>query len=219
MIDLVQGRLNLLLLAILSIELFFNTSLENDGFCDLFEHKLNRYTDTVYKGKENVYNEKLKQLFPNIRHGRRFKIPEQMPKIDFNLYLKDLGCQSSSKTYCSISENVSKYELQQFGNLFHKTASISKLTTNKINSENHLQKKSNSINNELRSIDKKEAVFSGFRTARQELVNQQNNKLTFSANSNIVDEETVGVSLKRKLGLRRTGRNKFISPLLSQSNR
>ncbi|XP_076250694.1 fidgetin-like protein 1 [Rhynchophorus ferrugineus] len=205
----------------------FCTSLENDVFCDIFEYNLKKYTDTVYKDSENVYNNKLKELFPNIKNERRFKISENVPKIDFNSHLKDLSCPNSRKTYCNISETVSKYELEQFGNLFHKTENDTcnaSLTTNKINFD-RVQKKCNSIENELTRYDKKschndkkEIVFSGFKTARQELVIQQSNKTTFGTNTNMFDEETVSVGLKRKLGLRRTGRNKFISPLLSRSN-
>ncbi|XP_030756820.1 fidgetin-like protein 1 [Sitophilus oryzae] len=192
-------------------------SLENNIFCELYDHKVRKYTDCVYQENENLYNNLMKKSYPNINIKRQFKITRELPKINLDTYLEDLKCSDSGKVYCSESEKISKQQLQQFGKLFStnqdKQANIHILSS-KIDKQ--VGKTSSSYTVKQEHIEKKRDVLNSFKSAREEL-DIQHSKVGFGGSTNVSDENLVG-GQKRKLGMRRSVRDRFISPLLSRSN-
>ncbi|CAG9769309.1 unnamed protein product [Ceutorhynchus assimilis] len=94
-------------------------SLDNAGSCDMLDHNLNIYTNTVDQNGSNIYDALLQKAYPDIANNRqKLKVPEYLPEIQICSYMTDLICTPDQKVSCRASEKIGHSEAEQFINLF-----------------------------------------------------------------------------------------------------
>lgn len=199
----------------------------------------------MYKDGNNIYNDLLHKIHPDLAIKRQFKVPTSLPNTDLSSFFKDIPCsEEGNKLKCSQSEQITKAELDQFteayldkkshNNADQKPVKWSNRNKNTLSLEerfrnlDRLQGKHNIINtcqsdpptNCNPKVGKKEGNYnfpSAFSTARDELQIQMSKAGTSTRQYS--DENIQGEGNKKRLGTRRTAKNKFVCPLLSSKDR
>ncbi|XP_060525430.1 fidgetin-like protein 1 [Cylas formicarius] len=174
-------------------------SMDNKGVCELLEWKLAKYSAAVIKENATIYDELLYEKYPQVNAGTNFKtdFSKAPASVDLEAMVAELGCQQGDKFYCRQSETMSQAELNDFFYAFNPKR------TGKTDVESSGKSKPSAKRNFEAS--------GSFRTAREELEGQTSSKF---GTSTCVENG----GQKRKLGLRRNVKSKFVSPLLSRTD-
>lgn len=195
----------------------------------------------MYKDGNNIYNDLLHKIHPDLTIKRQFKVPTSLPKTDLSLFFKDISCsEEGNKLKCSQSEQTTKAELDQFTEAYLNKKSNNYMDQKSVKWSNK-SKNSLSLEERFKNLDKlqgkhnlnacqsdppinynpkvgKREVNSNlpaFSTARDELQIQMSKQGTRQYS----DENIQGEGNKKRLGSRRTAKNKFVCPLLSSKDR